>query len=208
MVDGVLSYGSEVWGMQLAAASAAGKTSSTAASKAERLHLAHLRRLLRVRQGTPTAVVLAEAGERPLWQRWVLRAVKLWNLAVTAEQSSLLWQAMTASVALAVAPGHRIPARQPWVQQLAAALAAMGVQLDLHQPLPVCQAAVQSACSAWQLKHLQDAATREGASKLQHYTQGVCGCQPGHTRGLPDGCARAQQAGTAGTAAHWLSLGA
>ncbi len=27
----------------------------------------------------------------------------------------------------------------------------------------------------WQLKQLQDAATREGASKLQHYTQGVCG---------------------------------
>ncbi|KAL4859077.1 Retrovirus-related Pol polyprotein from type-2 retrotransposable element R2DM [Chlorella vulgaris] len=153
MVDAVLSYGSE----------------------AERLHLAHLRRLLGVRQGTPTAVVLAEAGERPLWQRWVLRAVKLWNLAVTAEQSSLLWQAMTASVALAVAPGHRIPARQPWAQQLAAALAAMGVQLDLHQHLPVCQAAVQSACSAWQLKQLQDAATREGASKLQHYTQGVWG---------------------------------
>ncbi|KAL4855790.1 Retrovirus-related Pol polyprotein from type-2 retrotransposable element R2DM [Chlorella vulgaris] len=175
MVDAVLSYGSEVWGMQLAAASAAGKTSSTAGSKAERLHLAHLRRLLGVRQGTPTAVVLAEAGERPLWQRWVLRAVKLWNLAVTAEQSSLLWQAVTASVALAGAPGHRIPARQPWAQQLAAALAAMGVQLDLHQPQPVCKAAVQSACSAWQLKQLQDAATREGASKLQHYTQGVWG---------------------------------
>ncbi|KAL4857864.1 hypothetical protein ACK3TF_001848 [Chlorella vulgaris] len=110
MVDAVLSYGSEVWGMQLAAASAAGKTSSTAGSKAERLHLAHLWRLLGVRQGTPTVVVLAEAGERPLWQRWLLRAAELWNLAVTAEQSSVLWQAMTASVALAVAPGHRIPA--------------------------------------------------------------------------------------------------
>ncbi|KAL4854747.1 hypothetical protein ACK3TF_004665 [Chlorella vulgaris] len=168
LVDAVLSYGSEVWGMQLAAASAAGKTSSTAGSTAERLHLAHLRRLLGVRQGTPTAVVLAEAGERPLWQRWLLRAVKLWNLAVTAEHSSLLWQAMTASVSLAVVPGNRIPARQPWAQQLAAALAAMGLQLDR-------KAAVQSACSAWQLKHLQDAATREGASKLQHYTQGVCG---------------------------------
>ncbi|KAL4855391.1 hypothetical protein ACK3TF_004121 [Chlorella vulgaris] len=82
---------------------------------------------------------------------------------------------MTASVALAVAPGHRIPAGQPWAQQLAAALAAMGVQLDLHQPQPVCKAAVQSACSAWQLKQLQDAATRKGASRMQHYTQGVCG---------------------------------
>ncbi|KAL4858040.1 hypothetical protein ACK3TF_001993 [Chlorella vulgaris] len=175
MVDGVLSYGSEVWGMQLAAAGAAGKTSSTAGSTAERLHLAHLRRLMGVWQGTPTAVVLAEASERPLWQRWLLRAVKLRNLVVTAEHSSLLWQAMTASVSLAVAAGNRIPARQPWAQQLAAALAAMGLQLDLHQPQPVCKAAAQSACSAWQLKHLQDAATREGASKLQHYTQGVCG---------------------------------
>jgi hypothetical protein len=82
----------------------------TAGNKAERLHLAHLRRLLGVRQGTPTAVVLTETGVRPLWQRWLLRAVKLWKLAVTAEQSSLLWQAMTAGVALTVAPGHRIPA--------------------------------------------------------------------------------------------------
>ncbi|KAI3432563.1 hypothetical protein D9Q98_004112 [Chlorella vulgaris] len=116
MVDAVLSYGSEVWGMQLSAANAAGKTSSTAGGTAEPL--------LGVRQGTPTAVVLVKAGERPVRQCWLLRAVKLWHLAVTADHSSLLWQAMTASVALAVAPGHRIPARQPWAQQLAPALAA------------------------------------------------------------------------------------
>ncbi|KAI3436382.1 hypothetical protein D9Q98_002436 [Chlorella vulgaris] len=46
MVDAVLSCGLEVWGMQLAAASTAGKTSSAAGSKAEGLHQAHLRRLL------------------------------------------------------------------------------------------------------------------------------------------------------------------
>jgi hypothetical protein len=54
MVDAVLSYGSEMSGMQLAAASAAGKASSAVGSKAGRLHLALLRRLLWVRQGTPT----------------------------------------------------------------------------------------------------------------------------------------------------------
>jgi hypothetical protein len=124
-------------------------------------------------------VVLAEAGERPLWQRWVLRAVKLWNLAVTAEQSSLLWQAMTASVALAVAPGHRIPARQPWAQQLAAALAAMGVRLDLHQPQPVCKAAVQSACNAWQLKQLQAASLWQAVARLRTL---LLGCVPPATR--------------------------
>ncbi|KAI3432579.1 hypothetical protein D9Q98_004128 [Chlorella vulgaris] len=52
MVDAVLSYGSEVWGMQLAAASAAGKTSKAAGSNAESLHLAHLRRLLGAAMGT------------------------------------------------------------------------------------------------------------------------------------------------------------
>jgi hypothetical protein len=102
-MEAVLSYGSEVWGMQLAAASAAGKFSSTTGSKAAQLHLAHFWCLLGVRQGTQAAVVPAEAGERPLWQRWLLRAVQLWAMAVTAEQSSLLLQAVTASVALAVA---------------------------------------------------------------------------------------------------------
>ncbi|KAI3428416.1 hypothetical protein D9Q98_007243 [Chlorella vulgaris] len=115
MVDAVLSYGSEVWGMQLATASAAGKTSSTAGSKAERLHLAHLRCLLGVRQGTSTAEVLAEAGERPLWQLDAACSQAV-ESGVTAEQSRLLRQAVTASAALAVAPGHRISARQPWAQ--------------------------------------------------------------------------------------------
>jgi hypothetical protein len=63
-VDAVLSYGSEVWGMQLAADNAAGKTSSTAGSKAERLHLAHLRRLVGVRQGTPLWCWLRQASGR------------------------------------------------------------------------------------------------------------------------------------------------
>jgi hypothetical protein len=120
-------------------------------------------------------VVLAEVGERPLWQRWLLRAVKLWNMAVAADQSSLLRQAVEASAALAAAPGHRNPAAQPWAQQLEAALAAAGVQLDLQQPQQISKAAVQNACRQRQLEQLQAAATREGASKLQHYTLQVCG---------------------------------
>jgi hypothetical protein len=83
--------------MQLAAASASGKSSFT-------------------------AVVLAEASERLLW----LRAVKLWNLVVTTEQSSLLRQSAAANVALAVASGYRISARQSWAHHLSAALAATG----------------------------------------------------------------------------------
>ncbi|KAL4854744.1 RuBisCO large subunit-binding protein subunit alpha [Chlorella vulgaris] len=134
MVDAVLSYGSEVLGMQLAAASAAGKTSKAAGSNAEQ-----------------AAVVTALAAE-------CSQAVDPGKQPSAAGCGS--------KVALAVAPGHRIPARQPWAQQLAAALAATGVQQDLHQPQPICKEA---------LKQLQGAATREGASKLQHHTQGVCG---------------------------------
>ena len=138
--------------MQLAAAGVAGRCSSPAGNKPERLHLAYLRRLLGVRQGTPNAVVLAEAGERPLWQRWLLRAVKLWSLGVAAEQNSLLPQAVKASAALAAAPGQRNPAAVPWAQQLAAALAATGVQLDLQHPQQISKAAVQNACRQRQLQ--------------------------------------------------------
>ncbi|KAL4855453.1 hypothetical protein ACK3TF_003989 [Chlorella vulgaris] len=138
------------------------KISSTAGSKAERLHLDPLRRLLGVQQGTPIAVVLADSGKRYLLrQRWLLRAVKLWNLAVTA------------SIALAVAP-HPSQAAMG-----TAASGGAGRNSGTAGPPSASSAylqkAVQSACSTWQLKQLQGAATREGASKLQHYTPGVCG---------------------------------
>ena len=46
---------------------------------------------------------------------------------------------------------------------------------DLQQPQQVSKAAVQNACRKRQLEQLQTAATREGASKLQHYTLHVFG---------------------------------
>lgn len=57
----------------------------------------------------PSAVVLAEAGERPVWRRWLLSAVNLWDLDVTAEQSSLLRHAVPASKAIAVPPQSNQP---------------------------------------------------------------------------------------------------
>ena len=54
-------------------------------------------------------------------------------------------------------------------------MAAVGMQLDLAAPRPVSVAAVRSSCLQRQLQLLQAAASRDGASKLQHYTQGVCG---------------------------------
>ena len=55
LVDPVLSYGAEVWGMQPAAkAATAGGSTGCGAAK---LHLAFLRNLLGVRQSTPSFVM-------------------------------------------------------------------------------------------------------------------------------------------------------
>ena len=175
LVDSVLSYGAEVWGLQLAAKAAT--TGGSTGCAAERLHLAFLRNLLGVRQGTPSLVVLAETGERPLWARWLLRAARLWNRLLAAGDGNLARQALLASAALAAAPGSRQPARQPWAQLLAVGLEAAGVQLDLCNPQPVSLAALREGCQARQLQQLQEAASRPGASKLQHYVTGVQGSQ-------------------------------
>ena len=63
MVDSVLPYGAELWGVQQAARAATGHE---APAVQQALHLGYLRRLLGVQQGTPSAVVLAECCERPL----------------------------------------------------------------------------------------------------------------------------------------------
>ena len=173
LVDSVLSYGSEVWGMQLAARAAAGSGSTGCA--AEKLHLSFLRNLLGVRQSTPNAVVLIETGERPLWARWLQRAARLWNRALATEPGSLVRRALLASTALATTPCSHQPARQSWAQQLAAGLAAAGVQLDLANPRPVSMAVVRQGCQQRQLQQLQAAAAREGATKLQHCTEAVWG---------------------------------
>ena len=56
--------------------------------------------------------------------------------------------------------GSRQPAHQPWAQQFAAALAAVGVHLDVATPRPISLAAVRSSSTQRQLVQLQTAATR------------------------------------------------
>ena len=107
----------------------------------------------------------AETGERPLWARWLLRATRLWNRALAAPEDSLLRQAVMTSAALAAAPGSRTPARQPWAQQLAAALIAAGVELDLSNPQPISRAAVRNCCAQRQLEQLLTAADNPAATR-------------------------------------------
>ena len=174
MVDSVLSHGAEVWGMQLAAQAAA-SPASTARSKAEQVHIQYLRQLLGVRQSTPSAVVLVEAGEQPLWLRWLRRAAKLWNSMLEAPQDSLLHQALAASRQLAEVAPAAAAARQPWAAQFAAAMAAVGQPVNLREPEAVSLSELVESGQERQLAQLTAAATREGASKLQHYVRQVWG---------------------------------
>ena len=75
LVDSVLSYDAEVWGMQLAAKASTGSGSTGCA--AEKLHLSFLRNLVGLRQSTPTVVVLAEMDEPRLWACFLRRAARL-----------------------------------------------------------------------------------------------------------------------------------
>ena len=172
MVDSVLSHGAEVWGVQLAAKAACCHRGS-AGSAAEKLQLSYLRHLLGVRQSTPNAALLAETGERPLWQRWLRRAAKLWNKTLEERPGSLLQQALLSSVQLA--DGAHPLAQQSWAAQLAAGLAAVGMQLDLQQPAPVDLGELGEAEQRRQLAQLQEALAKGGASRLEHYVHNVVG---------------------------------
>ena len=174
MVDSVLSYGAEVWAPQLAAKAAASNTSS-GSSKAEALHMRFLRQQLGVRQSTPNAVVLTEVGELPLWLRWLKRAARLWNRLLAQPPGSLMRRALHASTTLALeAPAQQL-ARQSWAGQLATAMEAIGMPLDLQQPAAIGRKALQRCGLEHHLGQLREGVTREGASKLLHYVQSVRG---------------------------------
>ena len=102
MVDSVLSYGAEVWGMQLAAKAAAWQHRLCSGHAPPRQPAAASRCAARHAQRG-----CAGRMRRALWLRWVMRAARLWNHALAADQGSLLRQTVTASAALALAPGSR-----------------------------------------------------------------------------------------------------
>ena len=181
MVDSVLSHGAEVWAVQLVAAAAAGGSqggSCSSGSAAEALHVGHLRRLLGVRQATPTGAVLLETGERPLWVRWLVRAGKLWNRLVAEPQGGLLQRAFAANLQLAAWVTADVPpGRRPWAAQLAAALAAVGMPVDLQSPRPLCVAQLRRQALGQHLQEISAAAARPGATKLAHYLATAWGGQ-------------------------------
>ena len=164
MVDSVMSHGAEVWGVQLAAQAARNNTGD-AGSAAERLQLRYLLHLLGVRQSTPNAVVMAETGERPVWRQWLRRAAKFWNKMLREAEGSLVRQALQSSIEMA--GRARCLASEPWAAQLAAGMEAVGMPLDLQQPAAIGLAELDEAGQKRQMQQFRQAATRQGASRLQ-----------------------------------------
>ena len=78
-----------------------------------------------------------------------------------------------AAVALTDLPAGR----QPWAAQLAVALAAVGMHVDLQAPRPLCVTQLQRAALQRHLQEVSAAAARPGASKLAHYLATAWGGQ-------------------------------
>lgn len=189
--------------MRAAGGQSGSQPGGSAGSAAEKPQLSYPRHLLGVRQSAPSVVVLAERGERPLWQRWLRRAAKLWNRTLAEQPGGRMLQALHSSIHLAATP--QTPARQSWAAQLAAGLAAVGIQLDMQQPAPVDLGELGDAS---QLAELQAAVAKGGASRLEPYVHNVAGAH--HVwaaQGLLGRSAAAAGPRGACAAAHRVALG-
>ena len=169
-VDSTLSYAAAVWAPGLALAAARRPVvGGSGLSAAELQHHRCLRRLLGLPTRTPTATVLAKAGQPPLYITWLVRAARFWSSLVAAPAGSLMHTVLEGSMQLAAAHSEA-PLRQlPWVAQLQRAMQAAGVQFDPTARAPLQPEAVQRAAMQHYLRRVAEAAQRPGASRLWHY---------------------------------------
>ena len=113
LVRPVMLYGVEVWGPH---------SLGQLDAHFEREHRSFLRRLLGVRESTPSAVVLAELGRYPLAVLATVHVCKYWNRLMAMEDSRLVRLAFLESVRLATLP-TRFAVRASWAAQVASLLA-------------------------------------------------------------------------------------
>ena len=174
LVDSTLSYCAAVWAPGLAHAAALRPiTGGSGSSDAERQHHRILRRLLGMPPWAPTASILAEAGEPPLYVTWLVSAARLWHRVTQAPQGSLLARALQEARQLAatqLADEPRLArAQRPWAAQLQSAMQAAGVQFGLDGAAMPPTAEVRRAAMQHYLQRVEAAAAERGASQLRHY---------------------------------------
>ena len=141
----------------------------TVPSEPETLHLQFQRQLLGLPASTPTATVLAELGEPPLYVRWLLHAARFWNSLVAAPAGSVMQQALETALQLAADCEDLEPAQQPWAAQLAAALQCVGVEFDPQQQQQLSADGVRQAAMQRHLSSVATAAAQPQHTLLRHY---------------------------------------
>ncbi len=110
--------------------------------------------------------MLLEAGERPLWARWLQRAGHLWNRLTAVPPGSLLHAAFDVSCQLAATAPATLPlARQSWAAQLVADL--HGMPVDLALPRPLCLEQLERSALR---RHLHEIQRGDQAPPSSHTT--------------------------------------
>lgn len=77
MIVPILSYGSEIWGLD-------------SADQVERVHVQYCKNILKLRQSTASYFVYGELGRRPLYCKRYLRVIKYWLKIVTQDGKPLV----------------------------------------------------------------------------------------------------------------------
>jgi hypothetical protein len=187
LVAPILSYGCEVWGVDLL---------DRADNATERVNRYFCRRLLGLPQQVPSAVALAELGRWPLRIHWVQQTARFWNrlLSMDAESDGPLRWAFLDNLALMrdgldagspcwcrkwfnhlqAAPTHS--GFLPWLTQLdVQAMVARAQQAYVTRALASTQ---QQGATAAAAAAPAAAAPAAGTSKFAYYLQHVRGQQP------------------------------
>lgn len=161
LVRPVLSYGAEVWATQFLTGSD---------NPCDSIHLSFLRRILGVRAGTPSVVVLAELGRFPLTVFWGKLMARFWSRLACMEDSRLTKKAFHLSLQLAArVPASWPAAHRPWAAQAVQLLGALGLPVNLQAPSTIHDAQVEKAMMSRQVETL--AANTQ--CKIQHYVVAV-----------------------------------
>ena len=172
-VVSTLSYASAVWAPGLALKAASRRVvRGGAVSEAEQFHAMQLRVHLGLPRRTPTATVLAEAGQPPLYVTWLAAAARLWNVLVTAPADSVMQQVLEASREMLAEPGERQTAarHQTWLDQLQQAMAAAGVPFDPHCDTPLQLETVHTIALSTYLQRLGTAVQQpDCGGRMSHY---------------------------------------
>jgi hypothetical protein len=148
----VMMYGFENW------APSAQCLATAKDSSLERVFRRFLRRVLGLRAGTPTSVLLAEAGQYPLQVDILISLSRVWNRLVSMGDTRLVKQAFITNVSLM----HDAPAPNqgsaPWSTQIVSCLSSMAPLLaadgspqrvDVHKLRDKLQSAfIQSLCDS------------------------------------------------------------